>query len=81
MASTNHLLPTGRCWCGRGVETAIGSFFLPGHDKAAESAVISVESGGVPRFLIQYGDGPEGKSPRREVDRWRSKGKRGGDAS
>ena len=55
---------------------------LPGpRDKAAESAVISVESSGVPRFLIQYGHGPEGKSPRREVDRWRSKGKRGGDAS
>ena len=78
MASTKRLLPTGECRCGCGAETVVVSFFLPGHDKAAESAVISVESGGVPRFLIQYGDGPEGKSPRREVDRWRSKGKRGG---
>ena len=48
MASTKRLLPTGECWCGCGVETAIGSFFLPGHDKTAESAVISVEYGGVP---------------------------------
>ena len=42
MASTKRLLPTGECWCGCSAETAIGSFFLPGHDKSAESAVISV---------------------------------------
>ena len=52
MASTKRLLPTGECWCGCGAETAIGSFFLPGHDKTAESAVISVEYGGVPGFLV-----------------------------
>ena len=50
MASTKRLLPTGECGCG--AETAIGSFFLPGHDKIAESAVISVESSGVPGFLV-----------------------------
>ena len=43
MASNDRLLPTGECWCGCGSDTAIGSFFLPGHDKTAESAVISVE--------------------------------------
>ena len=43
MAEPKRLLPTGECWCGCGAETAIGSFFLSGHDKAAESAVISVE--------------------------------------
>ncbi len=43
MASTDRLLPTGECWCGCGSDTAIGSFFLPGHDKTADSAVISVE--------------------------------------
>ena len=48
MASTKRLLPTGECWCGCGAETAIGSFFLPGHDKTAESAVISVEYGASP---------------------------------
>ena len=41
-ASTKRLLPTGECWCGCGAKTAIGSFFLPGHDKTTESAVISV---------------------------------------
>ena len=34
MASTKRLIPTGDCWCGCGAETAIGAFFLPGHDKA-----------------------------------------------
>ena len=81
MASTKRLLPTGECWCGCGAETAIGSFFLPGHDKTAESAVISVEYGGVPGFLVHHGYGPGGKNALREVDRWRSKGKRRGEAS
>ena len=65
MASSKRLLPTGECWCGCGAETAIGSFFLPGHDKAAGSAVISVEYGGVPGFLVQHGYGPDGKNARR----------------
>ncbi len=78
MASSKRLLPTGECWCGCGAETAIGSFFLPGHDKTAESAVISVEYGGVPRFLVQHGYGPEGKNPKQEMTKWRSAGKRGG---
>ena len=65
MASTKRLIPTGDCCCGCGAETAIGAFFLPGHDKAAESAVISVEYGGVPRFLVQHGYGPEQESQTR----------------
>ena len=81
MASTKRLLPTGECWCGCGAETAIGSFFLPGHDKTAESAVISVEYGGVPGFLVHHGYGPGGKNALREVDRWRSKSKPRGEAS
>ena len=75
MASTKRLLPTGGCGCGE--ETRIGSFFLSGHDKAAEAAVISVEYGGVPRFLVRHGYGPEGRNPKREVDRWRAETKRG----
>ena len=80
MASSKRLLPTGECWCGCGAETAIGSFFLPGHDKTAESAVISVEYGGVPRFLVEHGYGPAGKNPKQEMAEWRSKGKRGSKA-
>ena len=81
MASTKRLLPTGECWCGCGAETAIGSFFLPGHDKTAESAVISVEYGGVPGFLVHHGYGPGGKNAIREVGRWRTKSQRESDAS
>ena len=78
MASTKRLLPTGECWCGRGAENAVGSLFLPGHDKTAESAVISVEYGGVPGFLVHHGYGPWGMNALHKVDRWRShsKGKR-----
>ena len=81
MASTKRLLPTGECWCGCGAETAIGSFFLPGHDKTAESAVISVEYGGVPGFLVHHGYGPGGKNALREVGRWRTKSKQESEAS
>ena len=52
------MVPTGECWCGCGAETMSGSFFPPGHDKTAESAVISVEYDGVPEFLVQHGYGP-----------------------
>ena len=72
MASTKRLLPTGECWYGYGAEATIGSSYLPGHDKTAESAVISVEYGGMPKFLVHHGYGPDGKNPRHEVDRWRS---------
>ncbi len=76
MASSKRLLPTGECWCGCGAETAIGSFFLPGHDKVAEAAVISVVYGGVPRFLVQHGYGPGGKNPKQEMARRRAEGNR-----
>ena len=75
MATNRRLLPTGECWWGCGAEASIGSFFLPGHDKTAKSAVISVEYGGVPRFLVQHGYGPGGKNPLHDADNWRSKGK------
>jgi hypothetical protein len=68
-----RLLPTGYCWCGCGAETAIGSFFLAGHDKAAESAVIIVKYGGVPQFLQALGFGPEGENPRKALEEWRKR--------
>lgn len=49
-------------------------FSLPGQDKA-EAAVISVNYGGAPRFLVRHGYGPEGRNPRHEMARWRSEGK------
>lgn len=69
-----RLLPTGQCWCGCGEDVARGSFFLPGHDKKAESAVILVEYGGVAEFLDRHGYGPEGKNPTSALEEWRSRG-------
>lgn len=69
-----RLLPTGSCWCGCGGDTGRGSFFLPGHDKVAESAVILVEYGGVPEFLHKHGYAPGGKNPRQSLAEWRDRG-------
>ena len=68
---SNRILPTGQCWCGCGEDAARGSFFLPGHDKKAESAVILVEYGGVPEFLQRHGYGPGGKEPMVVLKKWR----------
>jgi hypothetical protein len=65
-----RLLPTGVCWCGCGEETARGSFFLTGHDKVAESAVVLAEYGGVAEFLASHGYSPEGKNPRQVLEVW-----------
>jgi len=70
-----RLIPTGDCWCGCGGETERGSFFLPGHDKVAESAVLLIEYGGVPEFLAKHGYAPGGINPRKALERWRSREK------
>jgi hypothetical protein len=62
-----RLLPTGQCWCGCGDEAKIGRFFLPGHDKAAESAVIELLYGGVAEFIVEQGFGPGKRNPREEL--------------
>lgn len=68
---TKRLIPTGTCWCGCDEDTTRGSFFLPGHDKVAESAVILVKYQGVPEFLQEHGFGPGGRNPRRSLEEWR----------
>lgn len=57
-------LPSGECWCGCGATTEARSFFLPGHDKIAESRVIVAEYGSVADFLAAHGYGPGGNSAR-----------------
>jgi hypothetical protein len=72
-----RLMPTGECWCGCGAESAIGSFFLAGHDKVAESRVIQVQFGGVPELLAHYGYQPGGPSKLQdEWEAWRARGGR-----
>jgi hypothetical protein len=54
------LFPTGACWCGCGNSTNIRAFFVRGHDKIAEAALIAAEYGGsVAHLLRQYGYGPQ----------------------
>lgn len=70
------LQPTGTCWCGCGADTRRGSFFLPGHDRVAESAVITLKYGGVPELLEHHGFGPGGRNVRQAIEEWRAKGGR-----
>lgn len=70
-----RLLPTGECWCGCGQQTREpGNFFVPGHDKLAEAAVINIEYGSVAQFLVAHDYGPHGKNPREELEKWRDGG-------
>lgn len=70
-----RLLPTGECYCGCGEDMKEPtSFFLPGHDKVAESAVINLEYGSVAEFMVKYGFGPGGRNAREELDAFRRKG-------
>jgi len=59
--------PTGSCWCGCGAETARGSFFVPGHDRVAETAVVQTRYGSVPDFLLHHGFGPGKLNPKDEL--------------
>jgi len=68
--------PCGKCWCGCGGVTGEGSFFMPGHDKVGESAVVLVEFGSVAQFLAAHGYGPDGKNARIALEEWRAKGNR-----
>ncbi len=69
-----RVFPNGTCWCGCGAETGSRSFFLQGHDKVAESAVIAVKYGGVAQFLEHHGFGPSGENARLALERWKEAG-------
>lgn len=70
------MLPTGQCWCGCGEATSIGAFFLSGHDRRAEAAVVKCEYGDVPTFLHRHGYGPEPgqKNPRDALADYQKRG-------
>lgn len=70
----DKLRPTGECWCGCGNETSLGAFFLSGHDRVAEAAVVKVEYENVPEFLVKHGYGPGGKNAREALDNFRKNG-------
>jgi hypothetical protein len=68
-----RLIPTGTCWCGCGNDAAIGSFFILGHDKAAQAAIITMKYGSVPAFLVAHGYGPGGGNPMLDLMRFHTK--------
>ena len=54
-----RLIPTGKCWCGCEQDTARGAFFLQGHDKRAEAALVAIEyHGSIAELLHRHGYGP-----------------------
>ncbi|GAB3660802.1 hypothetical protein [Glycomyces tarimensis] len=56
----SRLLPTGTCWCGCGLDTGIGSFWVRGHDKIAEGALIAARyENSVAQMLKDHGYGPD----------------------
>jgi hypothetical protein len=70
----DKLIPTGECWCGCGAETGLGSFFVSGHDKRAEAAIVKTVYGDVPKLLVAHGFGPGGKNAAEELERYRKEG-------
>ncbi len=60
---SDDAIPTGHCWCGCGQTTGLAAFFVGDHETEAALAVIGVEYGTVPAFLLEHGFGPEGRSP------------------
>lgn len=64
---SSDLIPTGHCWCGCGQTTGLSAFFVADHEQDAAMAVISLEYGGVPHFMLEHGFGPEGRSPVEEL--------------
>lgn len=69
-----RLLPTGECWCGCGEPTGVGAFFVSGHDKRAEAAVVKTVYGNVPNFLIRHKFGPGGKNASEELQKYQQRG-------
>ena len=67
-------VPNGQCWCGCGESVSRGAFFLPGHDRRAEAAVVKVEYGTVPDLLVAHGYGPNGKSAAEELRKFQQRG-------
>ena len=59
--------PQGKCWCGCGNEPKAEAFFLPGHDRAAEAAVVTLVYGSIPKFLSEHGFGPDARSAIKEL--------------
>jgi hypothetical protein len=72
MPMLKRIIPTGDCFCGCGAQTSIGSYFLQGHDRRAESNVREMEYGPVVNFLAHHGYGPGGKNVQDSYEAWQA---------
>lgn len=70
-------VPTGTCWCGCDEPVGRGAFFVSGHDKRAEAAVVKVVYGSVPDLLAKHDFGPNGT--RNAAEELREYQQRGGE--
>ena len=59
MPPINEPPRTGNCYCGCGGSTK--GYFVPTHDRIAESFVIKTEYGSIAAFLAAHGYGPTGR--------------------
>ncbi len=60
----DRLPMTDTCWCGCARDTRRGSFFVQGHDKIAEAALLALDHGdSVPAGFTSAGMVRAGRSP------------------
>ena len=72
--SKQNPIPDGTGWCGCGRDTRRGSFFVVGHDKRAQAAVVEINYGNIPSFLVHHGFGPRALNPMLALSEWRTSG-------
>jgi hypothetical protein len=68
-----RVLPTGECWCGCEAEVPRGKFFVPGHDRKADTMVVKMEYGGVAEFLAAKGFAPDEKNLLKTYEDWQKR--------
>lgn len=73
MAKTKRVLPTGECWDGCGTDVPRGAFFVPGHDRRADSMLIKMKYGGVAEFLAEEGYAPAERNLLKTYEEWRKR--------
>lgn len=69
---TQRIMPTGECFCGCGAATAIGSYFVQGHDRKTEAWLTEMRYSNSVGRLVALGYGPGGENLYRAYKEWKS---------